>query len=292
MLSTDIDEQDGAPVWLCAPGSELPGGFLAWERLGVGLRSETWLVWSVPLWCPAVLKLTRPHQIEHPRAARSLTREAAALSGQPHPALPRLYRDGSTADIPHIAMEYIDGPALDEELTANGPLAEPEVALLGAQLLTGLVGLHRRGMAHVDLTPANIILRDLRPVLIDFGSARRIGRSQPIGRPIGTPGYAAPELETGEPISSGMDLYGLGAILHEALTGHPTFDPSYPGPERPPPQALGHSALGELVLTLLHPDPAKRPYTHEALTTLADTVPDDLRPWPTWADPLAPGAGS
>src|SRR2546421_1583721 len=203
----DVDKLDGAPVWLCAPGSGLPGGFLAWRRLGVGYRCETWLVWSVSLWCPAVLKLPRPHQLEHPRAARALHREVAALCGQQHPALPRLYHDGTAADIPHIAMEYVDGPALDEELTSDGALSEPEVALLGAQLLTGLLALHHRRIAHVDLTPAKIIQRDMRPVLTSFGSARRIG--MPAGS-LGSPGYAAPELETGEPISAGMDLYALG----------------------------------------------------------------------------------
>src|SRR2546422_7348472 len=90
MLSTDIDGQDGARVWSCARGTELPGGFLAWHRLGVRPRCETWLVWSVPIWNPAVLKLARPHHIQDPRAAASLAREAAALNGNQHPALPRL----------------------------------------------------------------------------------------------------------------------------------------------------------------------------------------------------------
>jgi serine/threonine protein kinase len=285
VLSTDFDELDGAPVWLRPPGSELPGGFLARERIGLGPLCETWLAWSVQLWCPAILKLPRPHQIEHPRAARALSRESAALCENPHPALPRLYRDGTAADIPHLAVEYIDGPALDEELSANGPLPEPEVALLGAQLLTGLLALHRRGIAQVNLKPGNVILRDLRPVLIDFGSARRIGMPQLSGHPIGTPGYAAPELDTGEPISAGMDLYSLGAVLREARLGRPTYAGPAPG-------ALGRTPLAELILTLLHPDPAKRPYSHEALTTFAAAIPEDLRPWPAWVDPLAPGAGS
>lgn len=281
VLGTDVDEVDGAPVWFCAPGSELPGGFLAWRRLGVGLRCETWLAWSVSLWTPAVLKLLRPHQLEHPRA---LHREVAALQGQPHPALPRLYQDATTADIPHIALEYVDGPTLNEELAASGPLSEPEVALLGAQLLTGLLALHHKRIAHVNLTPAKIVQRDMRPVLTGFGSARRIG--MPAG-PLGTPGYAAPELETGEPVSAGMDLYSLGAILHEALTGQST----YFAVRRPTPRPPGHSRLAELVVALQHPDPANRPYAHEALTTFAEALPADLRPWPSWADPAAPAAG-
>src|SRR6266545_5999516 len=216
-IRTDFSDQDVAPVWSCPPGSELPGGFLAWKRLRVGSRCETWLAWSVALWCPAVLKLPRPHQIEHPLAACSLGREVTALRGHTHPALPRLYQDGTTADIPYLAMEYVDGPGLDEELRGIDPLPEPEVALLGAQLLSGLLALHRRGIAVVDLTPSAVILRDQRPVLIDFGSARRIGSHLPGAA--GAPGYAAPELDNGEPISAGMDLYSLGVILHQALTG-------------------------------------------------------------------------
>lgn len=258
---------DVAPVWSCPPGSELPGGFLAWKRLRVGSRCETWLAWSVSLWCPTVVKLPRPHQVEHPLAACSLGREVTALRGQAHPALPRLYQDGTSADIPYLAMEYVDGPGLDEELAAGGPLPEPEVALLGAQLLTGLLALHRRGIALVDLTPRAIILRDQRPIMIDFGSARRIGSALP--NPPATPGYAAPELTRGEPISAGMDLYSLGRILNAALT-----------PSRRTP-------LTQLIRRLQHPDPARRPYTHEALTTLAAAIPADLRPWPTWADPFA-----
>lgn len=286
MLMKRLDE-DGAPVWSCPPGTELVDGFLAWERLGVGSRCESWLVWSARLWCPSVLKLTRPHQVEHPYGVRAMVREVAALQGNHHPALPRLYRDGSTAPVPHIALEYVDGPMLDEELSADGPLEEPEVALLGAQLLTGLLALHRRGIAHVDLKPESIVLRDMRPVLIDLGSARRIGARQPSGYLIGTAGYTAPELEAGEPISAAMDLYSLGAILHEALLGAPTFDAAINACERPMPHPVGCTRTAELVLALLDPDPDKRPPAAEALITFARALPDDLRPWPAWADASA-----
>jgi serine/threonine protein kinase len=144
--------------------------------------------------------------------------------------------------------------------------------------------LHHRGIAHVDVKPENVILRDLRPVLIDFGSARQLGTPQPSGRPVGTPGYAAPELEAGEPISASMDLYGLGALLHEARTGQRTFDPDLPAADRPPPRPLGDSLLAELILALLDPNPAKRPTPAKALVTFADALPEDLRPWPHWAD--------
>ncbi|HEU5472482.1 MAG TPA: serine/threonine-protein kinase [Actinophytocola sp.] len=276
MLTVRTDEHDGAPMWSCLQGSKLPGGFLAWDRIGIGPRYETWLVWSVPLWSPAVLKLPRPHQIHHPRVRRSLAREVAALSGNPHPALPRLYTDATGADPPFITTEYIDGPALREDIAANGPLDEDEVALLGAQLLTGLNALHQRGIAHLDIRPDNVVLRDMRPVLTDFGSARRIGAALPVGHPVGTPGYAAPELAPGARVTVGMDLYALGVTLLEALTGGA------------PTAALpGNSELVGLVRALIDPDPARRPSTPRALTALATAVPDDLRPWPSWADPAA-----
>jgi eukaryotic-like serine/threonine-protein kinase len=81
---------DGEPVWDLTKGSELPGGNLAIERLDVGVRCETWLVWNPGLWSPAVLKLARPHQLGHSGAVRTLYRETAALASNLHPTLPRL----------------------------------------------------------------------------------------------------------------------------------------------------------------------------------------------------------
>jgi eukaryotic-like serine/threonine-protein kinase len=269
---------DGEPVWSCPPGEELIDGVRAIERISVGRRCETWLVWSLPLWCRAVVKLTRPHQTN----ACPLGREVAALNGNLHPALPRLYRDASAKPVPHILLEHIDGPTLDEELCTSEPLDEAEVALLGAQLLIGLLALHRRSIAHVDLRPDNVVLRDLRPILVGFGAARRFGTQR---APVHG-GYTAPELEAGKPVAPSMDLYSLGAILHEARTGTPTFDPDLPAADRPEPDPIGETPLANLIAALLHPAPAARPTSVETLTRLACCLPDDLRPWPIWVDEL------
>jgi serine/threonine protein kinase len=173
-------------------------------------------------------------------------------------------------------MEYVDGPALDEELDRTGPIRPVDAALLGTQILAVVVDLHRRGIAHLDLKPENVIVRDGRPVVVDYGSARLIGTPQPVGQPIGTAGYAAPEQEACQPISSTMDCYGVGAILYEALTGEAT------GPD------TGLDALpAELrpvVTALLEPDPDERMTARDAMIALAYAVPDDRRPWPKWAD--------
>src|SRR4029450_2939334 len=99
-----LDDEDGQPLWPYEEGDAMPGGHRAWERLGVGRRCETWLGWSPELWSAAVLKLARPHQADPPRAARTLRREVSALHDNPHPVLPRLYADGTTAAVPWIAL--------------------------------------------------------------------------------------------------------------------------------------------------------------------------------------------
>lgn len=95
----------------------------------------------------------------------------------------------------------------------------------------------------LDLKPANIVLRDGRPYLIDFGSARPIGQEQPPGRPIGTPGYVAPELERGARLAPPMDLFAAGTVLFEALTGAAAYDDAQRG---------GSSARGRSMPRLGH----------------------------------------
>jgi eukaryotic-like serine/threonine-protein kinase len=315
MIDNAVDDEDGEPVWSYPENAPMPGGHRAWERLGVGLRCETWLVWSPQLWGPAVVKLPRPHQVAHPRVARSLIREVAALRDNHHPVLPRLYADGVSAIVPYIAVEYVDGPALADEIDLTGPLCADDVALLGIQVLTGLRTLHRRGLAHVDVKPDNIVLRDGRPVLIDFGSAREIGAKQPAGRPVGTPGYAPPEMEACEPITAAMDVFALGITLREAMTGQQPLvevgaeagapmggragapiggrGGGAPAGDRESAFQLGtpggapapaDGRLDEVIDALCARDPAGRPSVDAALTLLCEVLPDDLRPWPAWAD--------
>lgn len=130
----------------------------------------------------------------------------------------------------------------------------PEAANLGAQLLPALMALHSRGLAHLDVKPDNVVLRDGRPVLIDFGSARRIGSEQPPGHPVGTEGYASPAQEACEPVSAEMDLYSLGQTLSEAC-----------------------GELPDTLRFLLAPHPA----TRRALSALSEAA-GELQPWPAW----------
>jgi serine/threonine protein kinase len=270
------DPADDLPVWEFEPGEPITPGNLAWEPLGVGQRCETWLAWSAQLWVPVVVKLARPHQAEHPRARVAVSRECDALIRCPHPALPRLLADGRTGTPPYLVQEYLDGPTLDCAIE-DAPLTAEETIAVAAQLTAVIRTLHQGGLAHVDLKPDNVILRDGRPCLLDLGSARDLGRKQPAGRPIGSPGYAAPELEAGDPISAAMDLYGIGTIMYEALTGEPAFDPDLPAPDRPDPDSLAlpgnvPDALAALTRELLAVEPSRRPGgTDELLVRLAES---------------------
>lgn len=170
-------------------------------------------------------------------------------------------------------MEYVDGPTVADLVDARGPVRPRDVARLGAQLLPPLLALHRVGLAHLDVKPENVLIRDGRPVLVDCGSARRLGSGQPAGHPVGTPGYAAPEMELCLPIAAGMDLFGLGAVLAEMLTGTPYPD----GAELPA------GRLADLVAAMLVTESAQRPTAEETLRGLAAAAGAG-RLWPAWLD--------
>lgn len=275
------DELDGLPVRDPAPGGELLPGYCALDRLGVGQRCETWLAWSADLWHPVVVKLPRLHQLDHPRARAALRREAVALF-EGHPVLPRLVADGADEPVPYVAVELLAGECL-ADVVEDGPRPGAEVASLGAQLLAGLRHLHRRGLAHLDVKSENVLLVGAGgagvPRLVDLGSARSIGREQPRGKPVGTLGYAAPEMEACAPLSAAMDLFGLGTVLAELLTGLPFPDGAGAA------VAAIDDPVAPVVVRLLADDPDARGRSDEALVDLA-ALAGDLRPWPEWADDL------
>lgn len=129
---------------------------------------------------------------------------------------------------PWLVMELVDGPSLAQRL-AEGPLSPDEVARIGAGLASALAHVHANGIVHRDVKPANVLLTaDGLPKLADFGIARMADDRSDLtgtGRTIGTASYLAPEQLSGTPVTGASDIYALGLVLLEALTGHR----AYPG---------------------------------------------------------------
>jgi eukaryotic-like serine/threonine-protein kinase len=202
------------------------------RALGKGGMGTVWLGHDTVLDRPVALKfLSDPSG----RGRARLLSEARALARIHHPNVAAVYRVGEVDGQPYIAYEYIDGASL---AGAALPLPWRTVLEIALGLARGLAAVHRQGVLHCDIKPANIVLtRGGEPKLIDFGIARvrRCAEPEPApGEPLrapigprgrselaigGTPLYMAPELWQGQPFSEATDLYALGLVLHELLAG-------------------------------------------------------------------------
>jgi serine/threonine-protein kinase len=167
----------------------------------------------------------------HPGMATRIVQEAAILEDVRHPGVVRVFECNLLPDHrPWIAMELVRGDTLAARLAHRHALQPVEVATLLAQVADVLASVHARGIIHRDLKPDNLLLtpndRDYPLRVIDWGVARLgpVGRLTLEGLTPGTPIYMSPEQATGKNIAAPCDIYSLGVIAYEALTGRPPFD--------------------------------------------------------------------
>lgn len=151
-------------------------------------------------------------------------REAKALSAVEHPGIARFYGTGVDGDVLYFAMELVEGEPLDRRLE-DGPLPLAEAFSIAAQIAEALDAAHRALIIHRDVKPSNIIISAEGAKLTDFGLARRADGSgiTTSGRIMGSLSYMSPEQVRGERLSAASDVYSLGAVLFEAVTGAPPF---------------------------------------------------------------------
>jgi eukaryotic-like serine/threonine-protein kinase len=163
-----------------------------------------------------------------PQALARFRREAEALAGLGHPNIVQVYDAGDIEGRPYFAMEFLEGGSLAQQLSA-APQHPRRAADLVATLTVAVQFAHRRGIVHRDLKPANILVSaDGTPKIADFGVALWVGgetRFTISGARVGTPSYMAPEQALGKASAIGpaVDVYALGAVLYELLTGRPPF---------------------------------------------------------------------
>jgi serine/threonine-protein kinase len=202
------------------------------ECLAIGGSAEVWRAVDEQSGRHVAVKRPRPHLLSDPGTRERLVGEARAVAGLAHPGIIRVL-DVDASEQPAIVLELVDGEPLSARLQRAGPLPPRVAAAIGRDLARALYHAHVRGVIHRDVKPGNVLLGpNGRPLLIDFGIARILAdaeaRRTETGMVMGTLSYMAPEQLTGEPLTPRSDLYGLGAVVHEMLTGRPPYPAQWP----------------------------------------------------------------
>jgi serine/threonine-protein kinase len=266
------------------------------ERLAVGGSAEVWRARDEQLDRPVAVKRLHPHLLPDAASRQRLVAEARAAARLGHPAIVGIYDVDATGESAAIVMELVDGESLAARIERDGPLPEREAVGITADVSDALFYAHQEGVVHRDVKPGNVLLgTDGRTRLVDFGIAHSLAASTErltmAGTVIGTLRAMAPEQLVGGPITPRTDLYGLGAVLLEALTGRPPYDATTPvalaeAQRAGAPTLSGMDpALASAVAACLAYDPAERPLHAGALASA-------LRAWLA-GDPLpASGLGA
>ena len=227
------------------------------------------------------------------QARERLARERGLLAELNHPNIARLLDAGETADhVPYIAMEYIEGTTL-QAFCATHSLNPGARLRLFAQLCRAVQHAHQRLIVHRDIKPSNILVRaDGTPVLLDFGIGKLLdesARDDTITH-VFTPAYAAPEQIAGRAVTTATDIYGLGCVLHELLSGRALHEVRQ-GDRIPPPSDTARDStqartlrgeLDTLTAKALHHEPERR---YASAQALADDVENYLAGRPLRAAP-------
>jgi serine/threonine-protein kinase len=211
--------------------SAMVGSYRLVRELGRGGMGTVFEATHTVLPRRAAVKVMHAELRTHPGMATRVVQEASILENVRHPGVVRVYDCNLLDDHrPWIAMELVEGETLANRVAREFCLPSSEVAKLLAEIADVLAAVHARGVIHRDLKPDNLILtpadRDYPLRLIDWGVAR-LGPQRRLtldGLTPGTPIYMSPEQATGKNISAPCDIYALGVIAYEALTGGPPFD--------------------------------------------------------------------
>lgn len=257
------------------PGSGI-GGYHITERLGEGTTTLT-LLGRDETGFPHVIKVLKTRYLSQPEVVERFRREGRILERIAHPNVVKLEEKGVCStregEVPYLVLEFLEGQPLDRVVREQAPLP-PEKALEVAEgLARALVAAHQGGVIHRNLKPKSVFLTSRGEVkLLNFGVAKALDMKSltQLGSAVGTLHYMAPEQLTEEPVDQRADLYALGIILYELLTGRDAYEAStFPKLLRkkqsePPPDPCEANPsvprpLGDLVCRLLAPSPDDRP---------------------------------
>ena len=242
------------------------------RRIGTGGMADVFLARDESLGRLVAIKILAERYAQDEAFVERFRREASAAAGLSHPNIVSVYDRGQASGTSYIAMEYLNGPTLKDEITSRAPLPEAEVVNWATQALDALEYAHRQGVVHRDIKPHNMVLTDEgRLKVTDFGIARAANVQQmtEVGSIVGTAQYLSPEQARGLDVGPQSDLYSMGIVLYEMLTGELPFtgdsaveiamkQVSDPPPSIRKQNKLVSEGLEQVVMRALSKDPALR----------------------------------
>ncbi|MEV0000701.1 serine/threonine-protein kinase [Micromonospora sp. NPDC050980] len=258
------------------------------DRIGAGGMSVIWRARDEVLDRVVAVKVLAASLAADARFRDMVREEARSAAQLDHPHVTAVHDYGETVApdgsiTSFVVMELLSGEELEHRLT-EGPLPWPAAVETGAQVAEALAAAHRLGIVHRDVTPANVMMTGIGAKVLDFGIATRVGApdEDEDGGTFGTPAYVAPERLDGAPAQPATDVYSLGVLLFETLTGQPPYPAdtweqlSTALTQSAPPTLDGVPGLprpvADICLRCLARDPRQRPTAHRVAAVLRDQL--------------------
>jgi eukaryotic-like serine/threonine-protein kinase len=256
-------------------GRILDGRYRLGSLLGVGGMASVYLASDRVLERQVAVKVLSPPYAQDPVFVERFRREARSAARLSHPNVVAVFDSGSDAGEHYLVMEYVAGQSLAELLADQGRLAPRRAAELGVEVCAALAAAHAQGLVHRDVKPANVLVgAEGRVKVADFGIVKAAATVTLTGNGtvLGTAAYLSPEQAQGGPVDARSDLYSLGCVLYELVTGAPPFGSGADSApvavatrhlHQPPEPPSAHNpqvdaSLDAVVLTALAKDPARR----------------------------------
>jgi serine/threonine-protein kinase len=240
-------------------GTTLGGRYRLVELIGQGGMATIFRATDLQLGRDVAVKLLRSEYLRDPDFSSRFRSEARAAASLSHPNIVGVHDYGEDPSGPFIVMELVDGEDLATILRANGPLPPRQAARVAAAVARALAAAHAKGIVHRDVKPGNVLIgRDGQVKVADFGIARAVAESALTlpGTALGSVHYFSPEQARGEPTTAASDIFSLGIVLFEALTGQRPWE--------------GDSAAGVAIARLSGPTPDPRTARPSLSPELAD----------------------